>query len=76
MWFYKMNNKYTKHQMNIPGLAKLRTIGATSEDMKIKVNELQKEIRKHTLAKQSLQNEANLLIIEIDKIEKTEEYLR
>ena len=71
-----MNSRYTRNQMKIPGLENLRTIGATSEDMKVKVNDLQREIRKHTIAKQSLQHEVNLLVTEINKLEKTEEYSR
>ncbi len=67
-------NKYTKYQMKVPGLSKLRTIGATSEDMKKKVNDLQRQKRSLRMAMNSLENEINLMITEINKVDKTEEY--
>ena len=60
-------------EMNIPGLSSLKTIGATSSDMKEKVNELQKLKRDKRLQMNTLQEEINKILIEIPKQMKREE---
>ena len=59
--------------MNIPGLSSLKTIGATSSDMKEKVNELQREKRDKRVQLNSIQDEINKILIEIPKQIKREE---
>ncbi len=60
-------------EMNIPGLSSLKTIGATSSDMKEKVNELQREKRDKRVQLNSIQDEINKILIEIPKQIKREE---
>tara|TARA_R110000868_G_scaffold302895_2_gene563437 strand:+ start:403 stop:609 length:207 start_codon:yes stop_codon:yes gene_type:complete len=61
------------HKMNIPGLTSLKSIGATNEDLKEEVNQLQFEKRQLRLKMNNKQVQINLRIAEIDKRKQKEE---
>ncbi len=60
-------------QMNIPGLSSLKTIGATSSDMKDKLYELGRLKREKRVQMNSIKEEMNKILIEIPKQIKREE---
>ena len=64
----KGNNK-----MNIAGLTYLKSIGATNEDLKEEVNQLQFEKRQLRLKMNAKQEQINTRIIEIEKRKEQEE---
>jgi len=61
-----------KTQMNIPGLSKLKSIGANKQDLKDKVNDKNRERTRLKSMLSSNLEEINDILLEIEKIEKRE----